>query len=224
MTKTTVTFYYSHRKIGLYLLLNFVLLALAILFSWIIFPDYQPVYVSAIADGIISLLSALIVFVFPMPLAVLDDKQIKIDHNNPLLWSQIKTLEKQDAECFGVNRSILKIIPVALPNYKKSLMQKITNSSRFGMFSIPLYAMDEKAAKEITQLIKEHIKEKKTTKPSAEKTKTTKSVKPAKSAKTKKAAKTAKVAKATKTTQKTKIKTKPSKANSVKKKTAKTKK
>lgn len=159
MTKSTVTFYYSRRKIGLYLLLNFGLLALAALFTWSIFPDYTPIYLYALIACAISLFSTLIVFIFPMPLAVLDDNQIKIDHNNPLRWSQIKRLEEQDVECLGVNRSILKIIPTSLPNYKKSLMQKITDSSRFGMFSIPLYAMDEKSAKRITKLIKDHLKE-----------------------------------------------------------------
>lgn len=158
MTKSIITFYYSRKKIGLYLLLNFGLLALAALFTWSIFPDYAPVYLYALITCVISLFSTLFVFIFPMPLAVLDDNQIKIDHNNPLKWSQIKRLEIQDVECLGVNRSILKIIPTSLPNYKKSLMQKIADSSRFGMFSIPLYAMDEKSAKHITKLIKEHIK------------------------------------------------------------------
>lgn len=179
MTKSNVTFYYSRHKVGLYLLLNFGLLSLAVLFTWVIFPDYAPVYIYALTACAISLLSALIVFVFPMPLAVIDNKQIKIDHNNPLLWSQIKKLEKQNYKCFGVTRSILKIIPINLPDYKKSFMQRITDSSRFGMFSIPLYAMDEKSAKEITKLIKEHFQqnENKTAAKSPKKTKVKATVK-----------------------------------------------
>ena len=173
MTKSAVTFYYSRRKIGLYLLLNFILLILAGLFSWSVFPDYAPIYFYAIIACSISLISTIVVFAFPMPLAVLDDTKIKIDHNEPLLWSQIKRLEELDGCCFGFNRSLLKIIPKALPNYKKSFMQKITDSSRFGMFSIPLYAMDEKSAKEITKLIIYHINQQKKPKPS-KKTKTKK--------------------------------------------------
>lgn len=221
MTKPTVTFYYSRRKIGLYLLLNFCLLALALLFTWTVFPDYAPVYVYALAACAISLLSALIVFVFPMPLAVLDDKQIKIDHNAPLQWSQIKKLEEQYMDCFGMDRSILKIVPTALPNYKKSLMQKITDSSRFGMFSIPLYAMDKKAAKEITKLIKEHLQKETVQKseavkaPKKVKAKTKHVAKP-KKAVTKKATATKKTVapktKSTSTVKKTtKKKTKPAK-------------
>ena len=59
MTKPVVTFYYSRRKIGLYLLLNFGLLALAALFTWSIFPDYAPIYMYALIACGISLLSTL---------------------------------------------------------------------------------------------------------------------------------------------------------------------
>ena len=152
-----VIFYYSRRKLGLYLLLNLFLLALAGLFTWLIFPNYSLVYGYALIACILSLLASLIVFVFPMKLAVLDDERIKIDHNEPLLWSQIKKIEKDGAVCCGVNRAILRIVPQKLTNYHKSLMQKITDSSRFGMFSIPLYAMDEKAAIKITRLIEERV-------------------------------------------------------------------
>ena len=154
----SITFYYSRRKLGIYLLLNLVLLALAGLFTWIIFPDYSLVYGYALITCVISLLASLIVFIFPMKLAVLNDESIKIDHNEPLLWSQIKTIEKEGVVCFGVDRSIIKLIPTKLSNYHKSLMQRITDSSRFGMFSIPLYAMDKKSAQEITKLIEEHVK------------------------------------------------------------------
>lgn len=153
-----VTFYYSRRKLGLYLLLNLILLTLAGLFTWIIFPNYSLVYGYALITCVISLLASLVVFIFPMKLAVLDDQKIKIDHNEPILWSQIKTIEKDGLACFGVDRSIIKLVPNKLSNYHKSLMQKITDSSRFGMFSIPLYAMDKKSAAEITRLIEEHVK------------------------------------------------------------------
>ncbi len=154
----TVTFYYSRRKLGIYLLLNMILLALAGLFTWAVFPDYSIIYGYAIITCAISLLASLIVFIFPMKLATIDDDKIKIDHNEPLLWSQVKSVEKDGLVCCGINRSIIRINPQKLSHYHKSLMQKITDSSRFGMFSIPLYAMDEKSAAEITRLIDKHVK------------------------------------------------------------------
>ncbi|MBQ9235566.1 MAG: hypothetical protein IJ184_03780 [Alphaproteobacteria bacterium] len=157
MTKPVV-FYYSRRKLGLYLLANIVLLALAGLFTWIIFPEYSIVYGYALITCAISLLASLIVFIFPMKLAVLDDEQIKIDHDEPISWSQIKDIEKEGVVCCGIDRSIIRLVPYKLANYHKSLMQRLTNSSRFGMFSIPLYAMDKKSAAQITKMIEEHVK------------------------------------------------------------------
>lgn len=47
LTRTDV-FYYSRRKLALYLLFNLGLLTLALFFTWVIFPQYGLVYSFAV--------------------------------------------------------------------------------------------------------------------------------------------------------------------------------
>lgn len=199
MAETVQTFYYSRHKLGIYLLFNLGLLALAILFTWSIFPDYQPVYYFALIACTLSIFSSLFVFLVRMPLAVIDSNGIKIDHNQQLKWSQIKSVEPETFKQFGYDRAFLRITPQKIGNYKMSFMQKLVGNSQFGAFSIPLYAMSDKNAKQIEKLIRAHMAKRpaakskssakpqktaaKTSKPAA-KTKTVATSKPAAKAKT----------------------------------------
>ncbi len=153
MADKVQTFYYSRRKLGLYLLFNLGLLALAVLFTWSIFPDYQPVYYFALITCCISILSSLFVFLFRMPLAVIDANGIKIDHNQPLKWGQIKSVERQVSNYMGFEKPFLKITPQKIDAYKMTFMQRLAGNSHFGSFSIPLYAMSDNNAKQIEKLI-----------------------------------------------------------------------
>ena len=157
MTEGKQVFYYSRRKLGIYLLFNLGLLALAILFTWSIFPDYPPVYYFALTTCTLSILSSLFVFLVPLPLAVIDSESIKIDRNQPLLWSQIKKVEKVNLSHFGLSRQILRITPQKLDNYRMGFMQKIVGHSQYGSFSIPLYAMKDDNAAKIEKLIQSHV-------------------------------------------------------------------
>ena len=174
MSETQQTFYYSRRKLGIYLLFNLGLLALAVLFTWSIFPDYKPVYYFALITCSLSILSALFVFLIRLPLAVIDSDGIKIDHNQTLKWTQIKSVEPLTLKCFGLERPILRITPQKIDNYHMTLMQKIAGNSQFGSFSIPLYAMNDDKAKKITKLIFDHLKQPKQAKAVAKKMTTAK--------------------------------------------------
>ena len=174
MNKTKQTFYYSRHKLGMYLLFNLGLLALAVLFTWSIFPDYKPVYYFALGTCSLSILSALFVFLIRLPLAVIDADGIKIDHNQPLKWTQIKSVEPLTLKCFGLERPILRITPQKIDNYHMTLMQKIAGNSQFGSFSIPLYAMNDDKAQKIAKLIFDCLKRPKQTKTAVKKTTTTK--------------------------------------------------
>lgn len=176
MSETQQTFYYSRRKLGIYLLFNLGLLALAVLFTWSIFPDYKPVYYFALITCSLSILSALFVFLIRLPLAVIDSDGIKIDHNQTLKWTQIKSVEPLTLKCFGLERPILRITPQKIDNYHMTLMQKIAGNSQFGSFSIPLYAMNDDKAKKITKLIFDHLKQPKQTKTTAKKAMTKKAL------------------------------------------------
>ena len=157
MVEETKTYYYSRRKLGMYLLFNLGLMALAILFTWSIFPNYQPVYYFALTTCSLSILSSLLVFCIKMPLAVTTDEYIKIDRNHPLKWTQIKKIETISFSTFCFTRTALKIIPKNIKNYKMGIMQKLIKNSQFGAFSIPLYAMSDYQAKNIEKTIQNHL-------------------------------------------------------------------
>jgi hypothetical protein len=150
-------FYYSRRKLGLYFLFNVGLLALAILFTWSIFPDYQPIYYFALITCGISLIGSVLVLCIRLPVAKLDDVGIQIDHNQILPWSQIQSVDKISEHCWLITKDFLKIEPKHLTDYQMTFMQKISAQSRFGAFSVPLYAMDEHSALQIEKLIAHYM-------------------------------------------------------------------
>ena len=150
-------FYYSRHKLGMYLLFNLFLFALAILFTLSIFPDYPIVYYFALLASGLSVCASIIVFSIKFPLAEIDETYIKIDHNQPLGWNQIKSVEHIEFNHLGFSRPIIKITPKNSIKYKMSIMQKIVGNSQFGAFSIPLYAMTDKNAKKIENLINKQL-------------------------------------------------------------------
>lgn len=147
-------FYYSRKKLGLYVLFNVVLLTLAVLFTLTVFPEYSAVYIFAIGTCVLSFLGALFVFAVPLPLAIITEKDIKIDHNAPLEWEKIRSVRKVYLGHGLFRKSILRINPGKLTDYRMNFMQKICASSEFGAFSIPLYAMNKKDSQEIEKVIK----------------------------------------------------------------------
>ena len=156
MKKSYTTFYYSRKKLGIYLAFNVLLLSLAIVFTLIIFPDFPIAYYFALGSAMLSLCSSIIVFLIPLPLAVITPECLKIDHNPPLLWPQITNIKKiKIKECLFA-KSILRIETIPLENYQYTFMQKISAKSEFGAFSIPLYAMSKKEAKQIEKIIRMH--------------------------------------------------------------------
>ena len=148
------TFYYSRKKLGLYLLFNIVLLVLAVFFTLTIFPEYPAVYIFAVSACALSVFGALFVFLVPLPLAVITAKDIKIDRNAPVEWKNIRSVRKVYLGYGPFRKSILRLNPGKLPEYHMNLMQKICANSEFGAFSIPLYAMNQADSKEIEKVIK----------------------------------------------------------------------
>ncbi len=158
--KAQTVFHYSRKKLGLYLLLNICMLVLATLFTISIFPDYPQVYYFALGSCIISLLSALFVFIVPLPLAIVTPHSLKIDRAQPILWQQISSVTKKTVGRGIFSKKILKIHTIPLTKYRYTFMQRIASCSEFGAFSIPLYAMNKKDAKAIEQILREQLKTK----------------------------------------------------------------
>ena len=153
-------FYYSRLKLGYYLLFNIGLMVLALLFTWTIFPNYRPVFYFAISACALSILSALIVFFARFAVVSITDEALKIDHNQPLKWSQIQKIEKITTGEWYYAKDFLKITPINIKGYKMTFMQKLSEKSPFGAFSVPLYAMNKKDAKKVEKLIKMHLSQK----------------------------------------------------------------
>ena len=154
MRNAVKTFYYSRKKLGLYLLFNLLLLTLAILFTLTVFPDYPVVYYFAIGSCLLSIASALVVFLLPLPLAIISKENIKIDHSEPLPWTSVHSIRKVRLGKGIFSKSILRLTPRSLGNYHLTLMQRISAKSEFGSFSIPLYAMNGKDAQQIEKEIR----------------------------------------------------------------------
>ncbi len=154
MKNTVKKFYYSRKKLGLYLLFNLLLLTLAILFTLTVFPDYPVVYYFAIGSCLLSVMGALTVFLLPLPLAVISEDSIKIDRAEPLPWTSVRSIRKVRLGTGIFSKSILRLTPRSLGSYHLNLMQKISAKSEFGSFSIPLYAMNSKDAQQIEKEIR----------------------------------------------------------------------
>ena len=157
MKDTIQTFYYSRKKLGLYLLFNLVLLALSVIFTLTVFPEYPAVYYFAIGSCLLSVIGAFIVFAIPMPLAIITAESIKIDRAAPLPWRSIRSIRKIKIGKGIFCKSILRISPRSLGSYHLNFMQKISAKSEFGSFSIPLYAMTNTDAKKIEKTIREYF-------------------------------------------------------------------
>lgn len=79
-------------------------------------------------------------------MAVITDKDIKIDHNNPVAWKDIAYAEEKTVKCCGKMRKILSLVPHDGIDYKYSWLQ--LHNAGFTAFSIPLYGIISKEDEE----------------------------------------------------------------------------
>ncbi|MBR1825699.1 MAG: hypothetical protein IJ770_03835 [Alphaproteobacteria bacterium] len=95
-------------------------------------------------------------YVRPQVMAIITDESIKIDHNNPLKWSDIAYAEEREVYCCFKMRKIIALIPHDGIDYKYNWLQK--HNAGFTAFSIPLYGLLSKQDEaELTALIDKKI-------------------------------------------------------------------
>jgi len=88
---------------------------------------------------------------------VITDKNIKIDHSNPLAWKDIKNGEIKIVNLCGKKMKVLCLNPKKGIKYTYSWLQK--HNANFGPFPIPLYGLlTPKEEKEILKIVKKHVK------------------------------------------------------------------
>lgn len=102
-----------------------------------------------------ALASAVFVMLFPQKLAVVTSKQIKIDHNAPLLWRDVKLAEEKYSSCIS-HRPFIALHLKEGVTYPLTFMQKLCQHNTFTPFSLPLYAMKKEDADKLRKLVKKH--------------------------------------------------------------------
>lgn len=160
LTRTDV-FYYSRRKLALYLLFNLGLLTLALFFTWVIFPQYGLVYSFAVGTCLLSVAAASAVIIIHHPLAVITPASIKIDLCAPLKWKDIKKARKIQVGHQCCRREIIVLEVKDLSKHRLNFMQKLIKNSEFSAFSIPLYAMEPRDAEAIESIVGNYVSIKK---------------------------------------------------------------
>ena len=142
--------YYKFKKgFWCYAWLILDLVALGVLFKcfWCMAPHYYmaEILILMVVFGI-HLGIWLYKFAADNEMAVITDKDIKIDNNNPIEWKNIAYAEEKTVKCCGKERKILSLVPHDGIDYKYNWLQ--LHNAGFTAFSIPLYGIISKEDEE----------------------------------------------------------------------------
>ncbi len=149
-------FYYNQRKLRNWAIASLFIFLISLGFTATTRPEIILVSVIKLI-ALLSTLLAFYVYLRPQELARIDSKGIKIDHGAMLRWSDIQAIEKRKIGFWG--RKILKLKIKAEKKYPLTFMQKISSFSKYGAFSIPLYAMTKEDALAVEEEIGAHFLE-----------------------------------------------------------------
>ena len=160
----TVEFYYDKNKLALLTLIySIITLLIAGLGDYLALKGYLNCYCIQWALIItqilclLALISSIFVLWFPQKLAVITNKSIKLDHNEPLLWQDIEVAEEIKTNCYSP-RAIIRLIVRKDAKYKLTFMQVLCKKNLYTPFSIPLYAMSKEDVEKIREIVKKHTK------------------------------------------------------------------
>lgn len=106
--------------------------------------------------------AAVLVMIFPPRVATVNSKTIKIDHNAPLFWKDVKLAEEKYSSSLS-RRTIIVLHLRDDADYPLTFMQKLCRYNVFTPFSLPLYAIDKKDADRLRKLVQKHCKYKNST-------------------------------------------------------------
>lgn len=148
-------FYYSRRKLRHWFLISLLILLISLSFSAV---SSELVFLNSVVKliALCFFCGMLYVYVWPQRLAKIDDEGIIIDRNAKLKWSDIAKVEHFNAKCC-CGRSFIRFKLKKNAQYRLRLMQKISATSKYGAFSIPLYAMTKQDATAIEKEITKHM-------------------------------------------------------------------
>ncbi len=118
-------------------------------------PVLSAVLILTMGLTLAALASAVFVVIFPQKLAVVTSKQIKIDHNAPLLWHDVKLAEEKLSSSLS-RRPFIALHLKDGVSYPLTFMQKLCQNNIFTPFSLPLYAMKKEDADKLRKLVKKY--------------------------------------------------------------------
>ena len=154
------TYYYHFKKFNFWLVLNLLLLC-KMLWCWHYYPFirfYPQTPWFFVLIGVSFVLWGY-KYLLKHPLAVVTDKDIKIDHCQPLAWKDIASAEERIIRCCG-KKKILVLLPKKNLKYNYNFLQK--HNSDFTPFSLPLYGiLTPEDEEELTDLVAKKVKIKK---------------------------------------------------------------
>jgi len=149
-------FYYNRKKLRNWAIASLFILLIALGFVATTLPEIALIT----AIKLVALASALVafyVYMKPQKLAQIDNEGIIIDHNAKLKWKDIEALEKFEGRGL-CGRSFIRFKLKSGKKYPLTFTQKLASGSKYGAFSIPLYAMTKDDAAAIEKEIKKHLK------------------------------------------------------------------
>lgn len=157
-----VEFYYDKNKLAL-LILIYSLMTMFIAGLGDYFAYKGLLYCSVVQWGLtitltlslLALISSIFVLVVPQKLAVITNKSIKLDHNEPLLWQDVEVAEEIRTNSYSP-RSIIRLIVREDAKYNLTFMQILCKKNLYSPFSIPLYAMSKEDVEQIREIVKKH--------------------------------------------------------------------
>lgn len=151
--RNSIRFYYSRKKMFLYLLFNLWLLLMATLFTISIFPEYPMVYRFSLFFCLAAVIATVTVLLLNQPVAEIDAAGIRIDRCAKLFWKDVVFADIHKIKSLCGTKKIITFKIKNLSKYKLNFMQKLNKNSQFTVFSIPLYAMDQEERKAIATAI-----------------------------------------------------------------------
>ncbi len=151
-------FYYRFKKNYVWLLLNLLALILLIgcctrhpacWFWW----QFQTL----IGLFVVTLLLWGYKYLLRHPVAVADDKGIKIDHCRILPWRDIVCAEYRTVRCCFRSLPVIVLHPRKNIRYKYNFLQKRCARMDFTAFSLPLYDVSRQTARDFAALVAEKV-------------------------------------------------------------------
>lgn len=148
-------FYYNRKLLRNWAFVSLIMLLFAFSFKS---PSFDLLFFEGFVKmlALCFCLSMFYVYIRPQRLAKIDDEGIVIDKNVKLKWSDIEKAER--FKRVGVlGRDFIRFKLKKSAKYRLRNMQKLSAMSKYGAFSIPLYAMTKDDASLIEKEIYKHL-------------------------------------------------------------------